>query len=170
MSKAEGKRIIIKFTEPITSDVLGNEDAFTVTGKEYKWVDGPDYNGLLIDKNYQVVSVDSHPTLDDKHIRLTLSDNSRFNSVVGDLTVGYDQTLGSLSGNGGVVASFAETFIPNDLVEQGNPRVREYISTSISGSIDFIELEKINAYSEKEYITANISGTVELINIDDLNQ
>ena len=62
MSKAEGKKIGIKFTLPLVGDVSGNQGAFTVTGKEYQYTDGPDNNGVLFNKTYQVESVERYPT------------------------------------------------------------------------------------------------------------
>ena len=56
MSKGEGKKIAIKFTEDLVGDVTGSKDAFTVTGKEYQYVNGP-----LVDKEYQVDKVERYP-------------------------------------------------------------------------------------------------------------
>lgn len=60
MSKGDGKRIAIKFTEPLDGDVAGNETHFTVTGKEYEYVG--DVNGELIDTEYEVDKVERYPT------------------------------------------------------------------------------------------------------------
>lgn len=60
MSKAEGRNIIIKFTDDLVGDVSDNINAFTVTGKEYQWVDGPDNNGLLLDKGYQIDRIERY--------------------------------------------------------------------------------------------------------------
>ncbi len=56
MSKGLGQKIAIKFTEDLVGDVTGSKDAFTVTGKEYQYVNGP-----LIDKEYQVEKVERYP-------------------------------------------------------------------------------------------------------------
>lgn len=56
MSKSEGLKIGIKFTEDLVGDVSGNESAFKVTGQEYKYVGGP-----LIDKQYVVDKVERYP-------------------------------------------------------------------------------------------------------------
>lgn len=53
MSKGLGQKIGIKFTEDLIGDVSGNESAFTITGQEYKYVNGP-----LVDKEYQVARVE----------------------------------------------------------------------------------------------------------------
>ena len=57
MSKSDGLKIGIRFTEDIVGDISGNESAFTITGKEYKYV-----HGALIDKEYQVDKVERYPT------------------------------------------------------------------------------------------------------------
>lgn len=56
MSKAEGKKIAIKFTMPLLGDVTGNVAAFSVTGKEYQYINGP-----IINKSYTVESVERAP-------------------------------------------------------------------------------------------------------------
>ena len=56
MSKSDGLKIGIKFTEDLVGDVSGNESAFTITGQEYKYVNGP-----LIDGNYLVDKVERYP-------------------------------------------------------------------------------------------------------------
>lgn len=58
MSKGEGLKIGIKFTEDLVGDISGNESAFTIAGKEYKYV-----HGALIDKEYQVEMVERYPIL-----------------------------------------------------------------------------------------------------------
>lgn len=57
MSKAEGKKIAVKFTMPLLGDVTGNVSAFGVTGQEYQYINGP-----IINKNYTVTSVERPPT------------------------------------------------------------------------------------------------------------
>ena len=121
MSKSDGLKIGIRFTEDLTGDVSGSVSAFSITGKEYKYV-----NGELIDKSYQVVSVESHPT-EPKSILLTIDWWSRFNNIEGDLTISYDASKGSLEGAGGAVESFEIEFTPQDLVQTPNPNVEETI-------------------------------------------
>lgn len=60
MSKAEGRNIVIKFTDDLVGDVSGNVNAFTVAGQEYQWVDGPDNNGPLLDKEYQIDKIERY--------------------------------------------------------------------------------------------------------------
>ena len=56
MSKSEGLKIGIRFTEDLAGDVSGNESAFVITGEEYKYV-----NGVLIDKEYQIEKIERYP-------------------------------------------------------------------------------------------------------------
>ncbi|HZJ98513.1 MAG TPA: hypothetical protein VFC79_00815, partial [Tissierellaceae bacterium] len=56
MSKTEGRNIIIKFTDDITTeDISVNKSAFKVSGKEYKYVNGP-----LLDKEYVIDKVERY--------------------------------------------------------------------------------------------------------------
>lgn len=57
-TKGQGAKIGIKFTEELVGDISGNEFAFTVEGREYKYV-----NGALIDGDYRVESVERYPVL-----------------------------------------------------------------------------------------------------------
>ena len=58
MSKGEGRKIAIKFTENLTNDfTYNNVPAFTVAGQEYDMVPG----GVMIDKDYPVISVERRP-------------------------------------------------------------------------------------------------------------
>ena len=56
MSKGLGSKIGIKFTDDLIGDVAGNESAFSVTGKEYNYINGP-----LIDKEYLIDKVERYP-------------------------------------------------------------------------------------------------------------
>lgn len=56
MSKSDGLKIGIRFTEDLIGDVSGNEESFTITGKEYQYV-----NGNLLDKTYIVDKVERYP-------------------------------------------------------------------------------------------------------------
>lgn len=152
-----------------TTTRSGNEEAFTITGQEYQWLNGPDHNGELISKNYPVLLAQTHPTEPNS----ILLDVAEFRNVVGGITISYNQEFGTLAGAGGVVASFTETFIPTDLMEgltTAGVSVggHDYIEALVGGSIDFIYITKPQAYST-DYIEATIGGTIQLIHIDDIN-
>jgi hypothetical protein len=169
MSKGQGKKIVIKFTEELVGDVSGNESAFTISGQEYKWVDGPDNNGPLVDKEYTIESVALHPT-EENALLLTMVDvGGRFPSVVGNLTVEYDQTLGNLTGLGGAVESFVETFTPTGLVPEPNPGHTHTVSVAPADlSVDLIPIQYLDAFEDEEdtITVAPVSLSVELIHID----
>jgi hypothetical protein len=169
MSKGQGKLITIKFTEELVGDVSGNESAFTISGQEYKWVDGPDNNGPLVDKEYTIESVSLHPT-EENALLLTMVDiGGRFPSVVGNLTVEYDQTLGNLTGLGGAVESFVEVFSPSDLVPEPNPGHTHTVSVAPADLIvDLIPIQYLDAFEDEgDTVTvAPVSLSVELIHID----
>lgn len=125
--------------------LIVDECEFAVTGKEYKYV-----NGELIDKSYQVVSVESHPT-EPKSILLTLDWWSRFNNVEGELTVEYDATKGSLTGAGGAVESFEVSFNPIDLIQTPNPNAEELIlAYPYEILLELKDIEYINAYAKDD--------------------
>ncbi len=127
----------------------GNESAFTVTGEEYQYVKGP-----MIQREYKVKSVENHPTLNKKHLLLTMEDFNNFNNVEGSLTIEYDALNGNLSGRGGAVESFEETFTPEDLVQTPDPNVEEYISVSpVEVTVELKDVSYHPGYAA-EYISA----------------
>lgn len=153
----------------ITESYINNQ-AFTVSGQEYQWLDGPVNNGQLLTKSYPVTKVDIHPTESNS---ILIEVDGGFRNVQGDITISYNQALGNLAGTSGTVANFTETFTPEDLEEGlttvgGSYGVHEYIPISIGGSIQSTRIEKIPSYAS-EYIGLNIGGTIDLIDIDDIN-
>lgn len=57
MSKGDGQKIAIKFTQNLIGDVTENELAFTISGQEYNYVP----EGMLESKNYAVESIERYP-------------------------------------------------------------------------------------------------------------
>jgi hypothetical protein len=149
MSKGQGQKIAIKFTQEILGDVSGNTAAFLVQGKQYKYVNGP-----LIDKAYIVTKIEPHPT-EPNAILLTVDNLSRFPTVEGELTITYDASKGNLAGAGGAVESFARTFTPTDLIPEPNPGIQENITAqpTITVVINDIEYSK-HYHTEPDHITA----------------
>lgn len=170
--KGKGKKIAIKFTENIVGDVTGNESAFTVTGQEYLYTQGLDYNGPLIDCEYEVDTVEMHPT-EEKTLRLTMKGHNEFNSVVGKLTVAYDALIGTLAGKGGAVESFEKEFAPAELVATPNPGVTEFVSVApVVITAELIPVEYLDAFDKggDNIITvAPVSVTATLIPIEETN-
>lgn len=145
---------------------IGNEVAFNIPGKEYKYVRGP-----LLDREYKPISVERHPTVD-KAILLTFPVRGEFNNAEGALTVEYDATKGNLSGQGGAVESFTEVFTPTDLKQTLNPGVEETITVSPTQVIaDFLKVEYIKGYTiEAEKLTASpVTVAVELLHTSIIN-
>lgn len=101
-------------------------------------------------------------------ILLTMNWWGRFNNVEGDLTVKYDASKGSLSGRGGAVESFTETFTPTDLEPKPNPHVAENIEVSAEASVDFIKVTYNRGYAD-EQITVSASATVDFIHVSEIN-
>ena len=86
MSKAEGKSIVIKFTEDLVGDVVGNETAMTITGQQYKYVNGP-----LLDKSYTVTAVG-------RSLGSVLFDDDFIGGITDGVDISNDITLLSTSG------------------------------------------------------------------------
>ncbi|MDY0235057.1 MAG: hypothetical protein RBR71_03475 [Gudongella sp.] len=124
MSKAKGKKIVVKFTEKIVGDVTANKSAFTIKGQQYKYINGP-----LINGDYQIESIEHHPTIANA-LLLTMKDLKRFATVEGNLTIEYDASVGTLTGEGGAVESFIEIFTPLDLIPEPNPGIEETLKVA----------------------------------------
>lgn len=165
-STSSGNFYELKEFEAYSAGAVGNEVAFTIRGKEYKYVRGP-----LLDREYKPISVERHPTVD-KAILLTFPVRGEFNNAEGALTVEYDATKGNLSGQGGAVESFTEVFTPTGLKQTPNPGIEETITVSPTQIIaDFLKVEYIEGYGiEAEKITAApVSVTVELLHTSVVN-
>jgi len=147
----------------------GNENAFTITGQEYEWVDGPSNNGEIVNKTYPVSLVQTHPS-EPNSIQM---DVSSIRNSIGALTVTYDQALGNLSGIGGAVENFTESFNPIDLqvglTDYSGFGMHDHIEASVTGDVLFIKILKSQAVADAEYISASVSGIIEMINIEDIN-
>lgn len=137
---------------------------FTVSGQEYKYVDGP-----ILDKEYVIEDIILHPTIE-KAIRIEFNQFGRFPTVHGDLTVEYDATIGNLVGQGGAVESFIETFTPEDLVPEPNPNQQETIEVApVELTVDLLPVEYVGAYNEETITVAPVELTVELIHTSIIN-
>ena len=164
MSKSDGLKIGIRFTEDLTGDVSGSVSAFSITGKEYKYV-----HGALMDKIYTVVSVEPHPT-EPKSILLTIDWWSRFNNIEGDLTISYDASKGSLEGAGGAVESFEIEFTPEDLIQTPNPNEEELIKAyPYEIVLDLNELEYKNGYLEETIKAYPYAIVLTLTDVGEIN-
>lgn len=143
----------------------GNEIAFTITGQEYQYINGP-----LVQKTYKVVSAERHPDYeDDKHLLLTLHPQGRFNNVEGNLTVTYEQSLGNLMGRGGFVESFTRDFVPTDLVPFPNPCEAETIIVSADAAIVLLPVDYQYGYNGNEILTVTPRSNIELIRVEDID-
>lgn len=107
MSKGEGRKIAIKFTEDLVGDVRGNESAFTITGQEYKYVNGP-----LIDGNYLVDKVEKKGIND--LLRTDVNGVVEFIINTNEVGIDYSKLEWSIAAQGYI----SETGIVNDLTEE----------------------------------------------------
>lgn len=144
---------------------IGNESAFTVSGQVYNGA----IDGALETGTFTVVDVTMHPEVDNA-LLLEIKSNNRFVSVVGDLTVAYNKSLGNLVGYGGPVESFEISFAPEDLLWKGDQNNREHIEISnitAEGNLIHIYYSDYQAGDEHLEIT-NISAVGVLTHIDDI--
>jgi hypothetical protein len=156
--------IAIKFKSK--ADILKDEmkAGWKVTGQEYKYINGP-----LLDKEYQIVSVENHPTVD-KALLLTMHPLSRFPTVEGNLTVEYDASVGSLAGRGGPVESFIETFTPTDLVPEPNPGIEESVTVApVELLAELVEITYSKGFAEETLSAAPAELTVDLVYVGVIN-
>lgn len=162
MSKGEGKKIAIKFTEKLVGDVAGNSLAFIVTGNEPKYIGGP-----TIPKNYTVASVEYHPEfVDSKTLLLTMTTNKDFKNVEGLLKVNYDKSKGTLAGSAGFVESFETMFLPIDLEPKLDPSVSEKFIVTPTATIDFNKVVYNDRYvNEKFVMSANCTINFEYVGV-----
>lgn len=145
-----------------------DEGAFTITGM----VRNPLKVGELQPKVFSVASVERY-TIDEEEqpdtILLSFDTYNRFNDVEGDITVAYNQSLGTLAG-ARPVESFSVDFTPTDL--EPTPIDEHTITAGIDLTVDLIDLEFTEIYADHNVThtaTAGIDVTVALINIEDIN-
>ena len=142
----------------------GNELAFSITGKEYQYV-----NGSLLNKIYKPISVESHPT-EPKSILITIDWWNRFNNVEDKIKVLYDASKGSLTGAGGAVESFEIEFTPEDLIQTPNPNEEELIKAYPYEIItDLKDITFTNGYPQETIKAYPYSIVLNLIDVGEIN-
>lgn len=148
-----------QFLEP-----LGNEKTFNITGQEYNFVP----EGALSQKTYLISKIYTHPT-EPNSIILETPDLTKFENVVGDLTIVYDGT-GNLMGLGGPVLAFSTTFTPTDLIpkpDQNDPEHLELTGITATSALTLIHYYTAQEGAERIEIS-NISATSTLTKVSDL--
>lgn len=159
---AYSSRVYLYEVEMYRYGPIGNEEYFTITGNEYDFVP----NGTLSQKQYQVVSVSSHPT-ESNSLLLEIDDFSRFCSVAGDITIAYSG--GNLMGEGGAVAGFSVTFSPLDLIPKPHQNDQEHIDLAVSSTAILMQIYYTSVQNGGEHIElSSITGSGVLTNINDL--
>ena len=143
---------------------IGNERAFSVSGQVYNWVP----NGELVAENFTVSDVLIHSSVANT-IVLEIADNDRFESVIGNLTIAYDKSLGNLAGYGGPTDSFSISFAPSDLVWKGDQNDQEHIEIlGISGTGIYTRVYYTDSAESEHVEIASISATGVLTNVSDI--
>lgn len=159
----EGLIIAIKFTEELI-EAEGSEGAFTISFNQWKYVP----NGYLevTTREVDLVEIDQ----EDAHILYLNFPPGMTHSIqnaVGDITVAYDSTKGTLRGLGGPVQNFTQTFTPTDLEPKYNPHEEEHLSLGLTFDDDLISIQYNNT-KEDEHIDLELTFTSTLTYIGDL--
>jgi len=127
---------------------------FNITGQQPLYVELPAGTlGELISLAITPSLVTEHPT-EANALLLEFLETNHFKNVTGNLTIAYDKLIGILTGLGGVVESFTETFTPSDLVRTINPYLVENIDVSGEGS--FLQTAIVYGYG---YTLENLNAT-----------
>lgn len=143
---------------------IGEQNAFKVTGQEYQYVNGP-----LMNMEYEVEKVEKHPTTINAII-LTMKTFSRFPTAEGSLQLEYDASVGSLSGRGGAVESFTESFLPTDLMPEPNPGIEETLMVAPAEiELNFIKIEYKDSYAQETITAAPAELELKLIYVGVIN-
>lgn len=99
---------------------------------------------------------------------LTVNDSNRFNNVIGDITVMYDESIGNLVGRGGPVASFEHSFTPEDIEPLPNPGHSERVGAKVGqADIELKEIQYLDIVSESHVVGASVGETT--ISLKDVN-
>ena len=167
-TKGQGAKITVKFTEMLidTESIEGNnENAFSVEGQEFLYINGP-----LIAGDYQIDTVEPHPS-EPNSVLITMLPLKRFHNTEGELLVQYDAGEGNLEGIGGIVESFQESFMPTDLEPVPNPHLEENIASSVSDYIlTLTEINFIDGFTDDEFIECAVTDyTVTFTHIDHID-
>lgn len=156
-TKADGAKIKITFSEPLTGTVTGNQAHFTVTSQEYNYVPG----GTLGAITHTVTATAAGDTT--KELILTVKDTERFESAVGQITVAYDGG-GSLVGEGGAVLAFTQSFAPTDLVPKPHQNDAEHIVLGATSTCMLTKIAYTNTAQQDmghiKIISAAVTGVL----------
>ena len=145
----------------LVGDKIGG---FTVSGEEYKYIDGP-----ILNRKYVIEDIIIHPSIANA-IRIEFNQFGRFPTVEGNITVEYDSSIGNLVGQGGAVESFNIAFLPTDLIPEPNPNAQETIEVApVELTVDLLPVEYANRFTEDTITVAPLELTVELIHISIIN-
>ena len=159
--KSDGSKIKITFNLPI-SGASGNENYFLVSVPEYSFVPG----GTLSDVTKAVKLTYAGDT--DRELILEMEDLQRFESAAGEITVSYSGA-GILSGIGGLIEPFTESFMPTGLAYKGNQNLEEHVEIGIGVAAELTRVYYQDAKANAEHIAlSNATAIGQLIYIDDL--
>jgi hypothetical protein len=167
--KPIGTNIVVEYKEQTNGEWIGVENSHIINGNS-------DINIRVTLSTEDTATTPilkelwlEEPEAPQDTILLTMDPLKRFNNVEGDLTVKYDASKGSLSGRGGAIESFTETFTPTDLVPKPNPGVAETIINIPSINTAFTKVTYNSRYASDCVVAKNPSIAVVFTNVDDIN-
>lgn len=147
------EEIEITFDLPLIGELGNNHQSISITGNDYLYVTHPDWNGEKLELTYFATETKRK---DDNTLIATIPDMHR---ISGEVKVKYEQTLGNLSGDMGVVKDFECGFMPENL----KPRNPGHAHTLGIETINVEFLSREVTYDEK---FAKIYMEVAPINIE----
>lgn len=108
---------------------------FLVSWQEPLYVGGPNIN-----RQEKISRLQRHPEDTEKSLLITMGDLSRFHNASGEVTLSFDAGVGGLSGIGGNLESFSESFLPNGLQKKPDPHAPENINITPDVRLDFVRV------------------------------
>jgi hypothetical protein len=96
------------------------------------------------------------------NVQLNIDAIGRFHNNEEEITVTYDQNLGTLQGDGGYVESFSKTFIPVGLVPNPNPGVTDRVAVTVIPKATFFPITIKQGNGAQ---TSRVSASVTLVKV-----
>ena len=176
-------RIMWQENKPTDTDIVIE---YATGGTQGQWIEIANGEVVTVDTNIWIRATLSTsgtsltPTLHDLWLEdliapqdkllITMEDmQGRFPTVEGNLSVEYDASIGSLTGQGGAGYSFVVIFTPSDLVPEPNPGIVETITGAPSISINYFEVAYHKGYAAETITAAPAEITVDLIYVGVIN-
>lgn len=155
----------VQFQETVP---VGNESKISIVGQTYNYIPGGSLQAST--KTPRAVEVLSDVTDDpeDKavvYLKMNPGNTKSIQNMVGEITIRY--AGGTLKGQGGPVADFDFSFLPEGLLPKHHPNVDEHVEVTVDARPSLTRIRYTSA-SETEHIEMTVSPTGNLISVDDI--